>query len=108
MRFICACVLIMLSALTGAQTARAEKDMCEVVGQIAEAIMQRRQNGSSLQSSLELVRKVGPEGTAKVFEALVIAAYERPMFSTDDNKKSAVGEFRDDSQLACIKGTRSK
>lgn len=83
--------------------ARADDDKCAPIGRIAEAVMQRRQDNLSLQSTLDAIRQTAGESSQPILEELILRAYEQPLFRTADNRARAVGEFRDQEQLACMK-----
>jgi hypothetical protein len=87
-----------------ASHALAETDEeCAAVGRIAETVMQRRQDGLSLQSTLEVVSQPNLRDSRESLRQLAIKAYERPLAYEEDGKKRAVGEFRDAYQLLCMK-----
>ena len=81
----------------------ADEVPCAGIGQIAESVMKRRQNGLSLQSTLEAARQVKTGDAGSTLDDMIITAYEVPLYSTSEMKQQAIGIFRDEQQLICIK-----
>lgn len=101
-RAVLMCTIVVCS---GSYAAAETDEECAAVGRIAEQVMTRRQDGNSLQSTLDVVipkdnREVGPG-----FRRMVMDAYEAPNFYAQEGKDRAIGEFRDKWQLTCMKGS---
>lgn len=87
-----------------ASHAFAESDEeCAAVGRIAETVMQRRQDGLSLQSTLDAIKGKDGEQIGAGFRQMIMDAYGQMPMRTQENKDRAVGEFRDAYQLLCMK-----
>ncbi|WHA40584.1 hypothetical protein [Agrobacterium larrymoorei] len=78
---------------------------CAAVGRIAERVMKGRQNGVSLQDALDSVKGKNGEEVGPGFRRMVMDAYGQLPMSVQENKASAIGEFRDAYQLKCMKGS---
>lgn len=99
-------VLVTLAALcciVGTDTAVAD-DLCGTLGTHAEAIMEARQAGVSMQKMIEASGSIpGPAAAKEFTRSLVIKAFEHPRFSTESYKRRAIENFRDTVYLECIK-----
>jgi hypothetical protein len=100
-------VAIILTAMTGLSTeVLAETDEeCAAVGRIAEKVMERRQGGKSLQSTMDVVIPKDNDKVGPGFRKMIMDAYEVPFFNMQESKDRAIGEFRDQWQLTCMKGS---
>jgi hypothetical protein len=87
--------------------ANAQEDLCASIGKSAEALMKGRQAGVALQKSLEGMTNGHDQAAQEMFKAMVIAEYEVPRYSSDGYKKTAIENFRDDQQLACLKASKT-
>jgi hypothetical protein len=76
-----------------------ERKRCDLIGQIAEAVMERRQEGVSMSKMMGVPYKAGDA----LVESLVIAAYDSPRFHTKEMQERSVQEFRDRAYLQCAK-----
>ena len=72
-----------------------DKVSCELVGDLAQVIMENRQAGAILSRQMKIA-----DGNAFV-EALVREAYSRPRYSTQRHQDRVVTEFRNDAELIC-------
>lgn len=75
--------------------------ICENVSVLAKSIMGARQSGVSISKVMQLAN-----GSA-LLESLIIAAYSKPSFSTEQYKEEVIREFSDDAYLSCIKTLRN-
>ncbi|ATE84686.1 hypothetical protein phi2LM21_p69 [Sinorhizobium phage phi2LM21] len=89
------------------QASDADRKTCASLGRIAESVMKRRQDGLSLQSTLEAAKTAASQKTYAVMEDIILAAYEVPVYTVDSYKERAVGEFRDSQHLECLKILRA-
>jgi hypothetical protein len=105
MRTVGSFFFVSIIAFTPALSARAD-DPCPSVGRVAESVMKRRQDGQSLQSTLEVIKSTTSKEAGSLMETMIMAAYDVPLYATPKNKDRAIGEFRDDQQLACMKLVR--
>ena len=99
-------VATIFTVLTGLNTAAfAETDEeCAAVGRIAEKVMERRQGGKSLQSTMDVVIPKDSDKVGPGFRKMIMDAYEVPYYQMQESKDRAIGEFRDQWQLTCMKG----
>lgn len=80
-------------------------EACANVGHAAEAVMKARQNGVALQQVLDTMNKSQfSDDSTKAMRAMIMMAYDRPRFNTEENKQNAINDFRDQVQLFCMKG----
>lgn len=82
----------------------AQEDSCAALGDMAGAMMQARQSGTSLSEALSIVRSVAADdpATAALAEAVVLEAWSAPRMSSPENQRRAVEEFRDTWHLVCL------
>lgn len=82
----------------------ADTSACDAFSELARQIMNSRQSGVPMKSSMALVEQSddGPE-FKEFMRGLVIAAYEVPAYSTEQMKKKAVTDFEDNFYLSCTK-----
>lgn len=73
---------------------------CVEFGDLAENIMTARQNNLPMSQLMAIADDAGPEG-AELMRAVVIYAYQQPIFSTDRFKREAIATFRNEAELAC-------
>jgi len=78
---------------------------CDSYGGLAETIMSGRQSGTSMAKMMKVLNN--DEGS-ELFEKLIIAAYDRPRYSTEQMQKRSIEEFRDKMYLECAKAMRAK
>ncbi|PWI54802.1 hypothetical protein B5K03_08765 [Rhizobium phaseoli] len=91
------------SLILSANTTSAE-DICKSVGEAARTVMTQRQRDVDMSAMMEVVDKQQEIDEFKnAFRQLIIAAYERPAFSTEDMQAKEIAEFVNVIQLACYK-----
>ncbi len=77
---------------------------CAVFAALAHNIMDGRQKGVSMKESMEISeRSKLPDNLKAVVKSIVISAYERPRYSTEQMKAREVTEFENGYYLACSK-----
>ena len=69
--------------------------MCESLAELAKSVMTERQSGTPMVDS-----------TAEIARGLIMMAYDRPAFSTEDYKQKEVVRFQDSVYLKCLRGSR--
>lgn len=91
-------LLIALALLAGTSQADDDKSdtFCTAINSLAKSIMTARQQGVSLAQAIEVA-----EGSA--IKAIVLDAYERPRYRTEDNQQRQVVEFQDEWYMACLR-----
>lgn len=75
------------------------RETCDGFSEHAELIMQARQLGISMAEAMG-------KTDSKVHEEMIIAAYEKPRYSTDRMQQKAIEDFRDHWYLRCAKSIR--
>jgi hypothetical protein len=81
----------------------AEKDqICPAMGQLAEEIMKRRQEGLAMSALIAALKNDDPAAD-KIIRSLITDAYGRPKFSTDKVINQTVAEFRNSVEYECYK-----
>lgn len=95
-----ACILIPTSAVAGNDW----RSTCKLISSLAETVMVNRQNGVSMVKMMETAKGAVKDMT----ETLIMSAYDKPRFSTDEMQKRSVEDFRDQAYLECIKAIPEK
>lgn len=98
-------VTVLILFLSGQLYAQDKLAVCNSISSLAETIMKQRQNGAPMS---EMMRIAGEAGGAlgKVGEELVIMAYEKPRYRTENYQQRAIEDFRDSAHLECVKQAR--
>jgi len=73
------------------------KERCGVLAKIAAAIMDNRQSGVPMDEMMKTV------GDSEVDMAILIAAFEKPRYKTEEYKNNAIVNFRNSIYLECVK-----
>lgn len=87
-------LILSLALLATPLTAETE-DVCANMGDAAEAIMSLRQNGYPISDLMDKF------GDSNLFRAIILSAYEKPRFSTDEYKQESVRDFRNEVETLC-------
>lgn len=95
--------LVVASSVAGQALAMSKDEACAQMGGAAESVMRARQNGIAMQKVLDVINDTQSGAGKDGFRAIVMMAYDQPRFNTEENKKRAVDDFRDQVQLYCMK-----
>lgn len=87
-------------ALTLATSAQADK--CQDAGDLAESVMTARQNGTPISRLMEIAN--GQEVIVK----MVLMAYGKPRYSTDEFQSRAIEDFRNLWEIGCYQAMTEK
>ena len=98
---------LILTLIATPALAEDKQATCKVVGDMAENVMTQRQGGATMSAMLEVYAQELSAVPAAVdhISKLTLLAFEQPLFSTDEAKKKAVIEFRNQAELGCFKST---
>lgn len=77
--------------------------MCDQLGDLAKAIMSSRQSGVPMQEVMRIANKGKDDELARAVREMIVAAYEKPRFSSESNRDGAKVDFQNEVYLACIK-----
>lgn len=91
-------LLICTQSAYAAEETEGKKLTCEDLENLARSVMNSRQSGVSMSDMV----KVAPE-----FKWMIIAAFEQPRFSTEENQTEASQDFANTIALACYKNTEN-
>lgn len=82
-------------------------ELCTAVSGFAEVVMDRRQGGAPMSVMMEAAADItGIPAIDNAVEVMVVDAYSRPLYNTDQYKLSAIREFTNDAYRYCITGFR--
>lgn len=62
-----------------------------------------RQHGVPIYDAMKIVGMDDIDAINELSENLVLMAYERPRYSSEENQKNIIGDFRDSAYLMCAK-----
>ena len=79
------------------------RKLCASASQLAKSIMTARQNNVPMAKAMELPDMTENEQARTIAHAMVIAAYEKPRFSTQEFIDTAITDFESAMYLQCIK-----
>ena len=93
--------ILIAAALVFASISAQANQTCSRFSSLAETIMTAHQSGVAMQ---DLVEDLGNDERAKKsVMPIIIAAYQKPRFSTEEYKQRAIDSFRDQVAVACYK-----
>jgi len=79
-------------------------EACEGLSYLAEVVMTQRQANRDV-SELYSIAKAEPD-ISEIAIALIIDAYDSPLYSTESNKQRAIREFKNDIFILCLNNSR--
>lgn len=71
------------------------RERCDALSGLAGSIMEAHQTGVSMSAAMRAA------DSDPLTEKMIIAAYEKPRYSTDKMKRQEIAEFRDTVYLMC-------
>ncbi|ANL55074.1 hypothetical protein [Rhizobium phaseoli] len=91
-----------VASLISAGSTNAEDDFCKAIGKTARSVMVARQRDVDLSAMMETANTQGGAFKAPMRQ-MIIAAYERPAYSTEEMQAKEISEFANEILLACYK-----
>ena len=98
---IAAMIAITLYSPAKAET-MSETQLCTIASELAKTVMLKRQEGVLMSAMLVALDKVEQNPFSDLSKKLVIAAYEKPRYSTEDFKNRAIIDFANESMSICM------
>ena len=93
---------LLAGALASPAIAEDVRDMaCKVYSETAEVVMEARQEGLGLQQVLDTFAEQGE--VSDINRSLILEAYKLPRYETEENKRTAISDFRDNFLVHCLK-----
>lgn len=80
-------------------------ETCKVASEMARSVMKTRLSGMPATEALDYYMTDGRPATIKLYQDFLVAAYERPAFTTESAKSQAITEFGDDVWVECMRRT---
>ncbi|MER8564261.1 hypothetical protein NKH85_04945 [Mesorhizobium sp. M0924] len=100
----CITLLLVASSSTKADVLT---DNCTAIGDLARNIMAKRQGGTDMSVMMSVVDKLDEENPIKgIGKAMVIQAYQAPLFNGDEYKQRTISEFANEIQVKCYQGSQ--
>jgi antitoxin component YwqK of YwqJK toxin-antitoxin module len=91
----------------GTSRAKLKNKLCEIDSNFAESIMKFRQNGEPMSKIMKINQDVTQsKANRESAGELIIAAYEKPRFTSEGMKQKSIEDFRDKAYLDCVKAAR--
>ncbi|KAF1025710.1 MAG: hypothetical protein GAK29_01774 [Acinetobacter bereziniae] len=76
-------------------------DECKIIEETADMIMQLRQGGIDLKSSIDLKEQLS-ELQNNLLQIMIVDAEAVPVYATDLGKQKAIDEFVEDWKRSCV------
>lgn len=80
-------------------------DVCSSLGNIAESIMIKRQQGVKLSEMMKIINSLPVNPITEVTRFIVIGVYKKPRYLTETFQNQAIANFRNKVELACYAAT---
>lgn len=97
-------LLLLAFPLQARELASDDINTCEVIAEKAKSIMEVRQVGAPMQEVMDAVKD---SAIKSLYFELVIQAYERPRYQSDEFRRRAVVDFQNEWYLSCVKAMKS-
>lgn len=94
-------LLLALLLVSGAANATPQETFCLGVYDLAELVMNGRQQGVSMKKAIEIVSDSGNEQLTSIAEIFIDDAYREPMFNSEQYKQAAVNRFAEKAFYEC-------
>lgn len=78
-------------------------DACQVAGDLAETIAEKRYEGVTMSQMIEVATKGLEDGAKRAITQLIIWAYELPDYTMVEYQQRAILQFRSRMEIACYK-----
>ncbi|WP_427144066.1 hypothetical protein ACQCLI_12765 [Pseudomonas nitroreducens] len=101
----CACAFF-LSAIASFEVFSADQsdDPCAWVNSYSKSIMTARQHNKSMSDLVKVVNEQDISVSAKSeIKKMIVAAYEAPVFMTEEVQNKMISEFQNKNYLQCVK-----
>lgn len=89
-------------------SAETKDEVCAQMGVLATEMLLIRQEEAAMSLVMDTVVPKDDERVAKIVRQIIISAYEKPKFSSEEVKEGVVAEFRNQTELACFKGLKEE
>ena len=96
--------LILAATLTVASlsaNAAKQDEYCSSMYDLAETIMNARQNGLPMPKMRELVKNTGDKSMIKIGNSLIEWAYSEPKYHSEEMQKHSTNKFAEEAYYAC-------
>ncbi|HAV5443894.1 TPA: hypothetical protein JI052_17680 [Acinetobacter baumannii] len=104
MRYVLFLILIPLFASQTVMAKNQKEATCKTLEKLAEAVMTARQEGAPM--SEIYMKDYGSADRNKVMKTLVKEAYKTPRFNSQQSKKNAVEDFKNEKFSYCIENLK--
>lgn len=74
---------------------------CNSIGSLAKSVMETRQKGIPLGSAIEVIESIDNKAVSDLAKGMVLSAYKRPRYNTEENKSDSVIRFQNKWTLYC-------
>lgn len=95
-------LLTLIAALASAAGPVFADEHCALVGRVAAKVMEFRQTEAPMSQAIELIAAPNEDTTIReTVRLMIMEAYSRPAFQTEENRKQSIDQFRNDVELEC-------
>ena len=82
-------------------------EFCSVLGDTSAKIMLARQGGMPMSKMMGIANGLSDDPETKILMTeIIVAAYDVPRYSVEENMTEAVIDFRNDVELECYKAAK--
>ena len=83
------------------------EDPCKVLEMFAGRVMERRQNGALMSDLIRIIDNGDYEEiNDRMMKKIIVSAYDKPLYSTDDYKQKAILQFKNDIYMKCYRSKK--
>jgi hypothetical protein len=106
--------LIIAAALTfvgtpvAGQVSSYESEFCYTVGEFAKEAANARQRGVSMRVLMDTISKTDDAKVHKLLRLIIMAAYERPRYSSQQFIQGEITDFENEMYLMCVSNITEK
>lgn len=93
---------LILAAAAAMTVTTANAQDCKMIGDLAEKTMEARQVGVPMSKMMEIAKD------DRLLKSIILDAYKKPRFSTEEFQRSATVDFRADWEVACYEVRNKK
>lgn len=106
MKYAITTILLLTASAAYAEDKKpTEQEACKMVGTLAGAIMKHRQAETPMSTLMATLEKtVSSEESRDAVRKVIILAYQKPGYRTEENKQNAIDEFVNQAELVCYSG----
>lgn len=83
--------------------AHSNENVCKQIGETAAVLMDAKYVGLPISQLIETMHEKADVSTHKMLTAMILAAYSRPNYSSDEYQKRETAIFRNEIEMECYR-----